>query len=63
MNKIYINKEDFYSWLEHEAHKYTNRFYGKLSKEEFLDGIGNTIFDKAKQLNKINNQIKTIMRK
>tara|TARA_R100000995_G_C3471450_1_gene118536 strand:+ start:688 stop:846 length:159 start_codon:yes stop_codon:yes gene_type:complete len=52
MEKVHINKDDIASWVEHEVHKYTNKWYGKLSKEEFLDGIGNTIYSKVNELNK-----------
>ena len=52
MEKVYINKDDIASWVEHEAHKYINKWYGKLSKEEFSDGIGNTIYSKVNELNK-----------
>mgnify|MGYP003155342440 CR=1 FL=1 len=50
MEKVYINKNDFISWVEHETHKYTSKWYGKLSKEEFSDGIGNIIYSKVNEL-------------
>ena len=49
-NKVYIHRDDIASWVEHEANEYTSKWYNKLSKEEFLDGIGNTIYSKLNQL-------------
>ena len=48
--EVYIHKDDIASWVEHEAHKYTNEWYNKLSKEEFADGIRNTVYSKVNEL-------------
>tara|TARA_R100001463_G_scaffold98009_3_gene152527 strand:- start:1706 stop:1864 length:159 start_codon:yes stop_codon:yes gene_type:complete len=48
--EVYIHKDDIASWVEYEAHEYANKWYNKLSKEEFADGIGNTICSKVNEL-------------
>ena len=59
--KVNINKDDIGGLLEHEIQQYTNKWYGKISKEEFCDGIGNTAYDIAeKLLTKNKNNIKTL---